>query len=105
MSIGIAGTGRMGRAMAERLIESFTSDWNPRKYKDTYREELCAIIKAKRKGKDVHRAAEVEEEEGPVDIMEALRASLEQKRPRKKTTTSKGKAKTSTRKRTSKRAA
>jgi DNA end-binding protein Ku len=85
-------------AMAEQLVESFTTDWNPKKYKDTYRDELMAIIRAKRKGKEVHVAARVEEEE-PVDIMEALRASLEQtKRPRKT-------RKTTTRKRSTKRAA
>jgi DNA end-binding protein Ku len=87
-------------AMAEQLIESFTTDWNPKKYKDTYRDELCAIIRAKRKGKEVHVAAPVEEE-APVDIMEALRASLGRttKTPRKST-----KRKRAT-KRTTKRAA
>jgi DNA end-binding protein Ku len=64
--------------MARRLIESDTSKWNPGKYKDTYQAELKKLIEAKRKGKDVHRAADVEEEEGPVDLLEALRASVEQ---------------------------
>ena len=63
--------------MAERLIESFTGDWEPERYRDTYRDELCAIIRAKRKGKEVHAAARVEDE-GPPDLMAALRASLEQ---------------------------
>ena len=63
--------------MAERLIESFTGEWEPERYRDTYRDELCAIIRAKRKGKEVHAAARVEEE-GPPDLMAALRASLEQ---------------------------
>ena len=65
--------------MAERLIESFTTDWKPEKYKDTYRDDLCAIIKAKRKGEDIHRAPEVEEEE-PTDLLSALRASIERSR-------------------------
>jgi DNA end-binding protein Ku len=65
--------------MAERLIESFTSDWKPEKYKDTYRDELCAIIRAKRKGEDVHAAPELEEEE-PADLMTALRESIERSR-------------------------
>jgi DNA end-binding protein Ku len=63
--------------MAAQLVESFTAEWKPEKYKDTYRDELCSIIKAKRKGKAVHRAPEVEEE-APPDLLEALRASLEQ---------------------------
>ncbi len=65
--------------MAERLIESWTSEWKPEKYKDTYRDELCAIIKAKRKGQDVHAAPELEEEE-PADLMTALRESVERSR-------------------------
>jgi DNA end-binding protein Ku len=65
--------------MAERLIESFTTDWKPEKYKDTYRDELCAIIRAKRKGKEVHAAPEVEEE-APTDLLTALRESVERSR-------------------------
>jgi DNA end-binding protein Ku len=65
--------------MADRLIESFTTDWKPEKYKDTYRDELCAIIRAKRRGKDVHAAPEVEEE-APTDLLTALRESIERSR-------------------------
>jgi len=65
--------------MAERLIESFTSDWKPEKYKDTYRDELCAIIRAKRKGKEIHAAPDVEEE-APTDLLTALRESIERSR-------------------------
>jgi DNA end-binding protein Ku len=62
--------------MAQQLMESWTTDWKPEKYKDTYRDELCAVIKAKRKGQEVHRAADVEEE-SPADLMAALRQSIE----------------------------
>jgi DNA end-binding protein Ku len=65
--------------MAERLIESFTSEWEPERYKDTYRDELCAIIRAKRKGKEVHAAPDVEEE-APTDLLTALRQSIERTR-------------------------
>jgi len=61
--------------LAEQLIESFTSEWKPEQYKDTYRAELCKVIEAKRKGKEVRRAVEVDEEE-PTDLLEALRASI-----------------------------
>jgi DNA end-binding protein Ku len=61
--------------MAQQLIENFSGEWKPEKYKDTYRDALCEIIKAKRKGKEVHRAPATEEEEPP-DLLEALRASL-----------------------------
>src|SRR5438067_2117573 len=63
-------------AMAEQLIENFAGDFKPEKYKDTYRDALCEIIRAKRAGKEVHRPPETEEE-APPDLLEALRASIE----------------------------
>ncbi|TML46150.1 MAG: Ku protein [Actinobacteria bacterium] len=45
-------------------------------YKDTYRDALCEIIRAKRAGKQV-RAIAPDEEEAPPDLLEALRASIE----------------------------
>jgi DNA end-binding protein Ku len=81
--------------MAERLIDSFTTDWKPEKYKDTYRDELCAIIRAKRKGKAVHAAPETEEE-APTDLLTALRESIERsqgsKQPPKRRTPRKKRA-------------
>jgi len=80
-----ARVSRQELQMAAELIESWTTEWKPEKYKDTYRDELCAIIKAKSKGKEIHPAAEVEEEE-PADLMSALRESIERSRGRKATT-------------------
>ena len=62
--------------MAERLIDSYSSRFEPEKYEDTYRDALCEIIRAKRKGKQPPRP-KVEEPAGPPDLMVALRASLE----------------------------
>jgi DNA end-binding protein Ku len=62
--------------MATELIESFRSEWKPERYEDTYRDALMDVIKAKRKGKEIHRVEEPEAEEPP-DLLEALRASLE----------------------------
>jgi DNA end-binding protein Ku len=64
--------------MARQIVESGTTAWKPERYKDTYQAELKAAIEAKRKGKAVHRAAEIDEEQEPVDLMEALRASVQQ---------------------------
>jgi DNA end-binding protein Ku len=61
--------------MAEQLIDNFAGDFEPEKYDDTYRDALCKIIRAKREGKEVHRAAEPEEA-APPDLLEALRASI-----------------------------
>jgi DNA end-binding protein Ku len=62
--------------MAQQLIDSWTTEWKPDKYKDTYRDALLKVIRAKRKGQEVHVAPEVEEEEAP-DLLTALRASVE----------------------------
>jgi len=62
--------------MAQQLIDSFSGDWKPEQYKDTYRDALCEVIEAKRKGKEVHVAAEPEEGQ-PTDLMTALRASVQ----------------------------
>jgi DNA end-binding protein Ku len=62
-------------AMAQQLIDNFAGDFHPDKYEDTYRDALCEIIKAKRKGKQVHHAPETEEA-APPDLLEALRASI-----------------------------
>jgi DNA end-binding protein Ku len=65
--------------MAQRLIDSFSGDWKPDKYEDTYRDALYEVIKAKRKGEEVHAVAEPEEEE-PTDLMSALKMSIDSAR-------------------------
>jgi DNA end-binding protein Ku len=63
-------------AMARQLIDSFAGEFKPEKYKDTYRDALCEVIKRKRKGEEVHVEPAEEADEVP-DLMEALRASLQ----------------------------
>jgi DNA end-binding protein Ku len=63
--------------MARQLIESLSGSFKPEKYKDTYRDALQTIIKKKRKGEEVHVDTGAEEEERVPDLMEALRASLQ----------------------------
>ena len=65
--------------MAKMLISSLEADFEPQKYHDTYRENLQQMIEAKIEGKKVVAtpAAHV----APViDIMEALKKSLAEKR-------------------------
>jgi DNA end-binding protein Ku len=64
--------------MALTLIDGFSGEWKPEKYKDTYTDALREVVKAKRRGKDVHELREPAEEEAPPDLMEALRLSIEQ---------------------------
>jgi DNA end-binding protein Ku len=63
--------------VASRLIDSYTTEWDPKKYKDTYHDDLMAVIEAKRKGKQVHAAPELEEAGELPDLMSALRESVE----------------------------
>jgi DNA end-binding protein Ku len=62
--------------MATALIDQFKSSFEPKRYEDTYRDALCAIITAKQKGETIE-AAPVEEEEEPTDLLAALKASVE----------------------------
>ena len=64
--------------MALQLIDRFSGEFDASKYRDTYREALRHVIDAKRKGKEVHAVAEVEDDDAPPDLMEALRQSIQQ---------------------------
>lgn len=63
--------------MAGSLIDSMTGDFEPDEYHDTYREALQQVIEAKVEGKEVARPEGAEEETGVVDLMAALRASVD----------------------------
>jgi DNA end-binding protein Ku len=61
--------------MAQQLIDSLTSDFEPDKYEDTYRERVLQLIEAKADGQEI--AIQPAEEPEPVpDLMAALEASL-----------------------------
>jgi DNA end-binding protein Ku len=63
--------------MAKQLIESLTSDFDPDKYRDEYREELLDLLERKAEGKEVVSAPS--EEPKPTkapDLMAALEESL-----------------------------
>jgi DNA end-binding protein Ku len=70
--------------MARQLIDSFAGDWEPEKYSDTYRDALCDVIEAKRKGKDVHVAAEPEERLARRRARRPLEGRARQARPRRR---------------------
>lgn len=63
--------------MAERLIDSLTSKFEPTAYRDEYREELLALIERKAEGKEIltPEAAEPEATKAP-DLMAALEESI-----------------------------
>lgn len=64
-------------AIAKQLVESLAGDFEPEKYKDTYREAVMAMIEKKAAGEEIV-VAEPEEEAAPApDLMSALKASLD----------------------------
>ncbi|MDQ1469674.1 MAG: end-binding protein Ku [Bryobacterales bacterium] len=69
-------------ALAKMLVESLVGEFEPAKYHDTYRDNLRAMIEAKIAG---HTVVETPESRvAPViDIMEALKRSLEMRKPPK----------------------
>ncbi|GAA0709869.1 Ku protein [Dactylosporangium roseum] len=68
-------------AMAGSLIESMAADFDPSSYTDNYREALQEVIDAKVAGREVVQPEETEEAPAAaVDLMAALRASVERAR-------------------------
>jgi len=68
--------------LAKMLIESLLAPFEPEKYKDDYRENLLAMIKAKVEGKEVVEAVAPAHKAPVIDILEALKMSLaEGKKP------------------------
>ena len=81
--------------MAKQLIESLTSDFDPDKYRDEYREELLDLLERKAEGKEVVSAPT--EEPKPTkapDLMAALEESLAAVRGDEAETDGKAKPKT-----------
>ncbi len=62
--------------MARQLIDSLSSDFEPDKYHDEYRERVLALIEQKASGQEVVIEDATEEPTKVVDLMAALEASL-----------------------------
>lgn len=62
--------------MAKLLINSMDTPFDPEKYKDEYQTKLRALIESKISGQEVV-AAEAENTNKVIDLMEALKASVE----------------------------
>lgn len=68
------------KKLAQQLIESLATPFEPQKYRDEYQESVRAMIDAKRQGQEVTEAAQPHM--APVvDLMEALKKSLAEKQP------------------------
>jgi DNA end-binding protein Ku len=62
--------------MAKSLVENLSEPFTPEKYDDTYRKELLELLRAKAKGQKLPEPSEEEPGE-VVDLMAALRESVE----------------------------
>jgi len=66
--------------LAEQLVKTIETEWDPSAYRDTYRDDLMALIERKAAGE----AIEIEEAPAPsaqvVDIAELLKRSVEEAR-------------------------
>jgi DNA end-binding protein Ku len=62
--------------MAQQLIESLSSDWEPGKYQDEYREKVLDLIERKAAGEEIAIQPEAPQPAQVPDLMAALEASL-----------------------------
>src|SRR4051794_8004428 len=70
-------------AIAKQLVESLAGDFDPSKYRDTYRDEVLALVERKAAGEEVAIQPVPEERPAEVpDLMSALQASLDEVRKR-----------------------
>ncbi|WDZ98293.1 Ku protein [Herbaspirillum sp. WKF16] len=70
--------------MARALVEHMSADWAPGQFRDTYRDDVLALIKKKIKSRQTHEVAEPDEHAAApagagkvVDLMALLKSSLE----------------------------
>ena len=63
--------------MAEQLVESLAAEFDPKKYKDTFREQVLALLERKAEGQEIVAEPTEEEPRGTVvNLMDALAKSL-----------------------------
>lgn len=79
-----AGVSSKELAMAERLIDDMTGEWNPSELKDTYSRDLLARVKEKIRSRETHKLTPTAKTREPrqsaqvIDLMDVLKKSLEQ---------------------------
>lgn len=70
------------RKLAEQLVDAIATDWDPERYRDTYHDDVLALIARKVEGGEI--AASEEPAEAPpgrvIDIVELLKQSVEDAR-------------------------
>ncbi len=69
--------------VAKQLIDSMATPWQPDNYRDTYREQVEDLIDRKRGGEEIIAEGAPPQETNVVDLMEALRRSVDNARGRR----------------------
>jgi len=69
---------------AVQLVEALSIEWNPEEYHDTYQEKVLQLVEAKRTGQTVEKGEPPPRSTNVIDLMDALRASVEQAKTTRK---------------------
>ncbi|MFF8867992.1 Ku protein [Streptomyces sp. NPDC015139] len=72
---GKAGQGKQVD-MALQLVDALSTDWDPKRYRDTYQEKVRELVKAKAEGQEVATADAPPEATNVIDLMKVLEGSL-----------------------------
>lgn len=83
---------------ATQLIEQLTTEFKPEQYEDEYRSALSELIESKISGNEIKTAPKVGKKENVVDLMDALQASIDKTKPKKRKTAAKSGTTTSRKK-------
>ena len=75
-AVGEAEATKRELAMAQQLIDSLSSDFDPTGIRDDYRDRVLALIERKAAGEEIAVQPEAEEPAAAPDLMAALEASL-----------------------------
>jgi len=75
-SVGEAEATQRELTMAQQLIDSLSTDFEPERFKDEYRERVLELIERKAAGEEIAVQPTAEEPAAAPDLMAALEASL-----------------------------
>lgn len=78
--------------LARQVIDSLAADFDPSSLESQYRQDLRAMLEAKLDGQEIKRPEPVEEDAPVVDLMAALRASVDEAQKKKPAARSKAKS-------------
>lgn len=67
--------------LAAHILDSKASKFDPHKFKDKYESALKALVKRKAAGKAIEAPAEKKQDSNVIDLMDALKQSLDRRKP------------------------